>query len=263
MTVQYETTLHNLEAINDTVLHVLTLLDTMNSAVNIQLTWLLEKLGGAQDGLRLLTTVASNVLLLLLSCLILLFLRAPWVSRASLLGLVVLNVGSEVYYNTSLSLAQLITIMAIVSLGMTYVDASILVEWCYLWYGRYLTYAPPMSISQAPPQAISDAPPTDFKPPTIDTITNVAMDASDEEVESVLNRSGYCPLIDPSPSKAKSHDRLFMSHDRLSVSCDRFSVSHESTPLLDTLTKCGGVTRNGAKCRRRALPGRRYCRLHC
>ena len=125
MTVQYKTTLRNLEAINDTVSHVLTLLDTMNSAVNIQLTWLLEKLGGAQDGLRLLTTVASHVLFLLLSCLILLFLRAPWVSRASLLGLVVLNVGSEVYYDTSLSLAQLTTIMATVLLGMTYVVASI------------------------------------------------------------------------------------------------------------------------------------------
>ena len=143
----------------------------------------------------------------------------------------------------------------------------ILVEWCYLWYGQHLTYAPPMSISQAPPQAISDAPPTDCNPPlqtTIDTITNVTMDESDEEVESVLNRSGYRSLIDvPSPSKAKSHDRLSMSHDRLSVSCDRFSISRESTPLLDTPTKCGGVTRNGAKCRLRALPGSRYCRLHC
>ena len=126
-----------------------------------------------------------------------------------------------------------------------------------------------MSISQAPPQPISDAPSTDFNPlqTTIDTITNVTMDTSDEEVESVLNRSGCIDV--PSPTKAKSHDRLSMSRDRsvsrdrVSVSHDRLSASRESTPLLGTPIKCGGITRNGGKCRLRVLPGSRYCRLHC
>ena len=114
---QYENTISNLKTINDTVAHVLSLLDTMNSAVSVQLGWVMEKVGGAQDGLRTLTTTASHCLFLLISCLILLFLKAPWLSRLALLVLVLGNLLAELKFQCAFSLVQLAGILLTILLG--------------------------------------------------------------------------------------------------------------------------------------------------
>ena len=117
MNHQYKATLDNLRTINATVMHVLGVLDTMNSAVNIQLNWLTERLGGAQAGLQRLLSLASHALFLLLASLGLLFVRAPWFSRLSLLLLVVGNIVAELWLGASLSLSLLAGLLVTTLIG--------------------------------------------------------------------------------------------------------------------------------------------------
>lgn len=117
MSVQYEATLNNLRMINSTVSQVLQLLDTMNGAVGLQLQWVMQHLGGAQDGLKTLTLLATHAFFLLLSSLALLFVRAPWVSRLALLLGVVCNLAAEMKFSCSLSLAQLSAVITAVVIG--------------------------------------------------------------------------------------------------------------------------------------------------
>lgn len=120
MSIQYEATLHNLKTINSTVSQVLQLLDTMNAAVGIQLEWVTQHLGGAQDGLQALTALALHCFFLLLSSLVLLFVKAPWVTRLALLLGVVCNLVAELKFNTSLSLTQLSASVAAILIGKMY-----------------------------------------------------------------------------------------------------------------------------------------------
>ena len=88
----------------------------MNNAVSVQLGWVLEKVGGAQDGLRTLITTASHFLFLLISCLILLFLKAPWLSRLALLVLVLGNLLTELKFHYGFNLVQLAGILLTITI---------------------------------------------------------------------------------------------------------------------------------------------------
>ena len=119
LNTQYHEMQSGLDAINNTIAQVLVLLDSTNEAVNIQLGWLLERLGGAQDGLYLLTSVATHGVFLLANCLVLLFLKAPWFSRLMLLVITVLNLIIDINTSNGLSLAQLAVLMGIVFIGQS------------------------------------------------------------------------------------------------------------------------------------------------
>ena len=106
-----------LNSINRTVSHVLVLLDNVNTAVNMQLGWLMDNLGGAQDGLHVLTCIAMHCLFLLVTCLVLVFLKAPWFSRLMLLVMVVGNLVIDVNTAKGLSLSQLIVLMGMILIG--------------------------------------------------------------------------------------------------------------------------------------------------
>lgn len=89
----------------------------MNSAVNVQLGWLMEALGGAKDGLHTLTGIVGHAMYLLMGCLLLLFLKAPWVSRVSLLLLVTSNLAIEIKFQYGISLTQLTVILITIFIG--------------------------------------------------------------------------------------------------------------------------------------------------
>lgn len=119
LNVQYEDMQIRLNTINNTLSHVLSLLDTMNEAINVQLGWLMDRFGGAQDGLHLLTAIACHGVFLLVNCLVLLFLKAPWLSRLMLLVVVVVNMIIEVNSpSTGLPLTQLEAIIVTILIGM-------------------------------------------------------------------------------------------------------------------------------------------------
>lgn len=107
LSLQYEATMHNLELINVTIGSMLGLVTDMNGAINSQMSWIIEQMGGAKEGLRLLVVCSSHLLFLLLATLCVVFVSAPPLSRVILLILVVGNVALELKLNTSLSLQSL------------------------------------------------------------------------------------------------------------------------------------------------------------
>ena len=117
ISAQYEATLNNLRLINSTVSNLLSLVAGMDSAVTSQLQWLARQLGGAQDGLRVLTACASHACFLLIATLCVLFIRAPAPTRVALLLLVVGNLIAEVKFQAALSFYVLCTLETIILIG--------------------------------------------------------------------------------------------------------------------------------------------------
>ena len=89
----------------------------MNTAVNSQLDWLVGQLGGAKDGLRVLTACATHACFLLIAILCVLFIKAPAFARFTLLVLVVGNVLAEVRFQSSFSLYTLCALEAAIIIG--------------------------------------------------------------------------------------------------------------------------------------------------
>ena len=117
ISAQYEATLDNLRLINSTVSNLLSLVAGMDSAVTSQLQWLARQLGGARDGLRVLTVCASHACFLLIATLCVLFIRAPAPTRVALLLLVVGNLIAEVKFQAALSFYVLCALETIILIG--------------------------------------------------------------------------------------------------------------------------------------------------
>ena len=104
---QYEATMRNLELINATIGSTLGVVTDMNSAINSQMGWIVEQMGGTKEALRLLTVCSGHLLFLLLATLCVVFVSAPPPSRVALLVMVVGNVVAEIKFGASLSLQSL------------------------------------------------------------------------------------------------------------------------------------------------------------
>ena len=89
----------------------------MHTMLSSQLDWLINQLGGAQDGLRVLTTLATHTAFLLIAILCVLFVKAPALTRLSLLILVSVNVAVEIKYKISLTFVALTGLQMVVMFG--------------------------------------------------------------------------------------------------------------------------------------------------
>ena len=114
---QYEATLENLRVINSSVSSMMTIVINMHTVLSSQLDWLINQLGGAQDGLRVLTTLATHAAFLLIAILCVLFVKAPGLTRLSLLVLVSVNVAVEIKYKISLTFVALAGLQIVVLFG--------------------------------------------------------------------------------------------------------------------------------------------------
>ena len=114
---QYKATLENLHLINSTVTSMMTVVMDMHSMLSTQLDWLVEQLGGAQDGLKVLTTLATHAAFLFVAILCVLFVKAPGFTRLSLLVLVSINAAVEIRYKVSLTFAALSTLQIFIMIG--------------------------------------------------------------------------------------------------------------------------------------------------
>ena len=117
MSLQYQEALHNLQLINTSVSSMVAMLDAMNSALTRNLDWLADCLGGAKDGLHLLTTLAIHAVFLFLATLCLVFVKAPGLARVALLVLVSVNALAEVKFHMSLSMGMMATVQALFLIG--------------------------------------------------------------------------------------------------------------------------------------------------
>ena len=114
---QYEATLENLRLINSSVTSMMTTILNMHSMMSTQLDWLVNQLGGAQDGLKVLTTLTTHTAYLVVAILCVLFLKAPGFARFSLLVMVVANAVVEIKYNISLTFFALTALQVAIMLG--------------------------------------------------------------------------------------------------------------------------------------------------
>ena len=111
---QYEATLENLRLINSSISSMMVLVVNMQTMLSSQLNWLTNQLGGAQDGLRVLTTLATHAAFLLLAILCVLFVKAPGFTRLSLLVMVSVNAVLEVRFKISLTFLALASLQIVI-----------------------------------------------------------------------------------------------------------------------------------------------------
>ena len=102
--------------INETLAGVQEMVEGMSSAVHSQLDWVVGQLGGANHGLRVLTSCASHCLFLLVAMLVVVFLRTPAPARLFLLVAVVTNAVLDVRMGVALTFSALATMATIVVL---------------------------------------------------------------------------------------------------------------------------------------------------
>lgn len=117
MNTHYKHTLHNLLLIDNSVSSMISVVHSMNSTLQESLDWILTWLGGAKDGLHMLTTMATHAGFLFLGALLLAYVRAPGLTRVALLLLVSLNGLAEVRFHWSVGIGSLALLQALVLLG--------------------------------------------------------------------------------------------------------------------------------------------------
>ena len=116
MGAQYEATMDNLRLINSSVSSMMGVVLHMQAMLSSQLDWVMESLGGAKDGLRVLTTLATHAAFLFLAVLCVLFVKAPGLTRLSLLIIVSLNAAIEIRYKVSLTFVGLTVLQIVIML---------------------------------------------------------------------------------------------------------------------------------------------------
>ena len=113
---QYEATMENLRVINSSVSSMMGVVLHMQGMLSSQLDWVMESLGGAKDGLRVLTTLATHATFLFLAILCILFVKAPAFTRLSLLVIVSANAMVEIRYQVSLTFVALAVLQTAIML---------------------------------------------------------------------------------------------------------------------------------------------------
>ncbi len=234
---------HRLNTINTTVSHVLMLLDNIDGVVNTQLGWLVDHMGGAQDGLSVLVSIATHGVFLLVGCLVLLFLKAPWFSRLMLLVAVVTNLLLDINTTHRLSLHQLTLLMILTFIGKHRwlvrgdhpCTPSLSPGDCTLRYYR--------PYYQGLPVPIPATPTSTHATPTSDHAALVSAN-----VKPIPSLS----IVDLSDSEL-SDDVHYTAPPTVSSAHIRQSY-HSNT--------CVGVTRAGLQCRIAPSPGSNYCFRH-
>lgn len=116
--MQYEEALHNLQLINSSISNMVAMLDSMNSVLVRNLEWVMDWLGGAKDGLHLLTTLAVHAAFLFLATLCLVFVKAPAPTRVALLLVVTVNALLEIRFHVSLSVGKMAASLLLLLIGM-------------------------------------------------------------------------------------------------------------------------------------------------
>lgn len=115
--LNHQEALQNLRIINSSISSMVSLLDTMNSALTGNLEWLIDCLGGTKDGLHLLTTLAIHATFLFLATLCLLFVKAPGMARVALLLMATANAFMEIKFCVSMSIPIMTLLQAVFLVG--------------------------------------------------------------------------------------------------------------------------------------------------
>ncbi|KAM6922041.1 protein brambleberry [Xenentodon cancila] len=298
-TSQYYTDLMSkLERMNDTLAVMLHYIDNMQSRVEERLHLIQGYLGWAGLSLTAMWTCVAHAGYLVMCAVLLTFLRCPAFSRAMLLLTVPLNAVAEVNQQPALDLASLSLLLLAASLGHWFVTRL----WACVQIGGKpaapLPLAPRSVVEQQKePESLcrlyppSSTPQRDEK----DAVTeqedsflsgDLSILAVSPPPRKLLLEPRLMPgigslnhstprlpahpvfsgaLIDDIPPKILGgvFDAVDDSHgftnDSRSASPAPSVVSNSS---MSGRQLCNGITKTGKACKKRAVPGQEYCRVH-
>ncbi|CAI8024144.1 Protein brambleberry [Geodia barretti] len=238
ITDHYQDTLESLRVINETLGGVQEMVEGMNAAVHTQLDWVIGQLGGANHGLRVLSSCAGHALFLLVAMLVIVFLRAPAVARFFLLVSVVTNAVCDVRMGVALTYSALATMATIV----------VLLNWLCVSLKRNRKTAPPVfSLPNSQPYVHTHS---DRAPFEQDHAHNHSLASSLDE-DSIIEYEVEKPA---NGRASRDLTPQFLAAETLS-----------STPskALSGPARCVAMTNSGMQCRLRSIPGSVTCHRHC
>ncbi|XP_072244748.1 protein brambleberry [Leuresthes tenuis] len=296
-TSQYYADLMNkLERMNSTLGVTLHYLDTMQSRIEERLRMIQGYLGWAGLSLTAMWTCVAHTSYFVLCAVLLVFLRCSGFSRAMLLLMVPLNAVAEVKQQPALDLVSLSLLLFTASLGHWFVKQ---LSACFQMRG---TPAAPLPLAVMEPQKEpvsscysyphSSTPQRDEKDNLMDDdlLNQDSFLSGDLGISAVspphkkpepsfmpagaLNHS--TPRLLPLPvfSQGRADDiplkNLGGVFDAVNDSHDFGNDSRSASPARSLVSNssllgrhlCNGITKTGKACKKRAVPGQEYCRMH-
>ncbi|KAK7117033.1 hypothetical protein R3I94_022549 [Phoxinus phoxinus] len=273
-----------LERMNGTLGYMLRYLDNMQNRLEDRLHMIQGYLGWAGLSLRALWTCVMHAGFFLLCAVLLSFLQCATFSRVSLLLTVPINAIAEINQQSALDLVSLSLLLFTLSLGRWFV---LQVLWVLSKVKGQTCRPPPLPLGPSEEKT----PERERCPPSSSTPVLNDPDC-DLEVESFMMGDPCILAMSSSPSPKFSH----VTSDTPTHSTPRLKNRHsiagavlENVPLrnlggvLETVSRsrssspnhslasnssfsgrslCSGVTRLGQPCKKRAVSGQDYCRIH-
>ncbi|KAG7268747.1 hypothetical protein CRUP_034581 [Coryphaenoides rupestris] len=244
-TTQYHTDLMaKLERMNATLGSMLHYLDAMQTRIEGRLHVIQGYLGWAGLSLAAVCTCVVHAGYLLLGAVLLTFLRSPAISRATLLVTVPLNAAAEVNQQPSLDFRGLCLLLLTLTLGHWLLVHQLVRAWRLVrgWAGRREETSHPST----PPRSLMEQ----------SFISNVIPCEEPLYLEDRQStpKAGRWSSISAYPVNASVPRRSLALGDSLNG-----SQSSNSSVLR---RPCCGITKTGKACRKSAVSGQDYCRVH-
>jgi hypothetical protein len=255
---QYQRTLEDLKQINETINYILRVIDSLDYAINTQLSWLVGHIGGAASGLELVLVLGGHAAFLLLAAFILIFVQAPSLPRIVLLVLVVANTLSALQWQSSLDLLTLAVLLAAVTAGdwtvtkMRRKEPSLgMLKWTASTPIKTSENGEDCNVPLTPCGAVPLGPTTTDTPHS-QHLLGTARNSCIPGLKDSFLGSELQDLVDD-----------MTTDEYTSLKADLSSNQGETNWVpLPSKGKCQGVTKVGSKCRYNSLKGSPYCRRH-
>ncbi|XP_068581082.1 protein brambleberry [Cebidichthys violaceus] len=294
-TSRYYTDLMNkLERMNSTLGATLHFLDNMQSRIEERLHVIQGYLGWAGLSLTAVWTCVAHAGYFVLCAVLLTFLRCPGFSRAALLLTVPLNAVAEVNRQPALDLAGLSLLLLILSLGHWFVSQM----WaCLQTRGKTASLRDTKPLKQPVSYPLSSTlqkDESDCFTEQDDLLTQDSVISGNLGISAVTPpphrkpwpESRFMPISGtPSHSTPRPAPQPVLSaalvadiplrnlagvFDAVNGSCDFTNDSRSASPTSSLVSNssrsgrqlCNGVTKTGKSCKKRAVLGQEYCRVH-
>uniref|UniRef100_A0A3P8THM2 Brambleberry n=1 Tax=Amphiprion percula TaxID=161767 RepID=A0A3P8THM2_AMPPE len=258
-TSQYYSDLMNkLERMNSTLGGMLHYLDNMQSRIEDRLHMIQGYLGWAGLSLTAMWICVTHTGYFVLCAVLLTFLHCPGFSRAMLLLTVPLNAVAEINQQPALDLTSLSLLLLALSLG-----TNLQWEICAVTFNSRISCQKKKSDTQL-----------DFLMALMSLYAaDLGISAVSPPPRKMMPESRFIPVTGtPSHSTPRLplHLNLGGVFDAVNDSRDLLSDSRSASPTPSLVSNssvsgrqlCSGITKTGKACKKRAVPGQEYCRVH-
>ncbi|XP_056893703.1 protein brambleberry isoform X2 [Takifugu flavidus] len=283
----YSDLMDKLELMNSTLGSMLHYIDNMQGRVEERLHIIQGYLGWAGLSLTAMWTCIAHAGYFVVCAVLLTFLRCPAFSRAALLLSVPLNAAAEVNQQPALDLGSLSLLLLALSLGHWFVNQ--------LWAGFRRPAAPPplalcdiiepqkqkaSSLCSYPPSSTPQKDELDgfMEQDNLshqDSFGSVSPPHRQWKPETMFMKSVSCNSSTPRPASQVLFDDIPLKNlggifDAVNDSRDFAIPPRSACPTSSVISNssfsgrqlCNGITKTGKACKKRAVPGQEYCRVH-